>query len=236
MGVPGVHVNAVGDLSPRGLSQTGRREFLHLLRGHNLELTALGCPLRHGLDVAEAQEARIEHVRNVLSLSYDLGCRIALVQAGRVPEDAELPSARRMAEALLALGQHGDRTGSVLALQTGLDSGPVLRQFLERFDTGGLGVAFDPASLLLNGFDPYESAQALHGRIAYSLAKDARRASASRAGREVAVGHGDIDWMQLLSVLEEADYRGWVTLVQESGDNRLADITAGVAFLRRLGV
>src|SRR5205823_5879178 len=78
LGVSGVQVDAAGDLSPKVLSQTGRREFRHLLRGHNLELTALGCPLRHGLDVAQDQEARIEHVRKVLSLSFDLGPRIAV--------------------------------------------------------------------------------------------------------------------------------------------------------------
>jgi hypothetical protein len=36
LGVAGVQVDAVGDLAPNNLSQTGRREFLHLLRGHNL--------------------------------------------------------------------------------------------------------------------------------------------------------------------------------------------------------
>ena len=82
LGVGGVQVDAAGDLSANSLSQTGRREFRHLLRSHNLELTALGCPLRHGLDVARDQEARIEHVRKALSLSFDLGPRVVLVQAG----------------------------------------------------------------------------------------------------------------------------------------------------------
>src|SRR5436305_5699395 len=82
LGVSGVQVNAAGDLSPEALTQTGRREFRNLLRTHNLELTALGCPLRHGLDTPENQEARIDHVKKVLSLSFDLGPRIAVVQAG----------------------------------------------------------------------------------------------------------------------------------------------------------
>src|SRR5438445_7747519 len=72
LGVPGVQVDAAGDLSPRSLSLTGRREFRHLLRGHNLELSALGCPLRRGLDAAEDQQPRLEHVREVLALSFDL--------------------------------------------------------------------------------------------------------------------------------------------------------------------
>jgi sugar phosphate isomerase/epimerase len=233
MGAAGVQVDAVGDLSPNNLSQTGRREFRHLLRTHNLEMTALGCPLRHGLDVAENQEGRIDHVRKVLSLSFDLDARMAIVQAGRIPEDPADPSATLFREALLALGQYGDRTGTVLAMETGLESGEVLARFLAQFDTGGLGANYDPANLLMNGFDPYESARALHGRIVHCHAKDARRASASRSAQEVPLGHGDIDWMRLLGVLEEIDYRGWLTIEQETGEHRLADIQAGVGFLRR---
>src|SRR5262249_54104770 len=82
LGVTGVQVDAVGDLSPKTLSQTGRREFRHLLRAHNLELTALACPLRHGLDTADGQEARIEHIQQVLSQSFDLGPRIVIAEVG----------------------------------------------------------------------------------------------------------------------------------------------------------
>src|SRR5947209_10396133 len=111
MGVAGVQVDAAGDLAPQNLSQTGRREFRHLLRAHNLELTALGCPLRHGLDTAENQDGRIEHVRKVLTLSFDLGPRVAIVQAGRVPAEDENPARTTlMTESLTVLGQHGDRT------------------------------------------------------------------------------------------------------------------------------
>lgn len=236
LGVTGIQVDAVGDLSPHNLSRTGRREFQHLLRAHSLELTALGCPLRHGLDQAENQEARIDHVRQVLSLSFDLGPRVAIVQAGRIPADAQAPQAALLSEALLALGQYGDRVGATLALETGLESGQVLRDFLSRFDTGGLGINFDPANLLMHDFDPLESARALRGRIVQVQAKDARQASPSRAAQEVPLGHGDIDWMAFLAVLEEIEYRGWITVAREGGTDPRGDVAAGVAFLRRLGL
>ncbi|HZY88946.1 MAG TPA: sugar phosphate isomerase/epimerase, partial [Gemmataceae bacterium] len=73
LGVPGVQADAAGDLAPNTLSQSGRREFLHLLRAHNLELAALGCPLRRGLDVAEDQQPRLDRVKAVMSLSFELG-------------------------------------------------------------------------------------------------------------------------------------------------------------------
>jgi sugar phosphate isomerase/epimerase len=234
LGVTGVQVDTAGELSPNKLSGTGRREFRHLLRAHNLELTALGCPLRRGLDVAEDQQPRIEHVRKVLALSFDLGPRVVVVQAGRVPEESDSPRARLLTEALHALGLYGDRVGAVLALEAGLESGAELAAFLGRFDTGGLGVNLNPANLLIHGFDPYESARALRDRIAHAHAKDARAASPSRAAQEVPLGHGDIDWMKYLAVLEEIEYRGWLTIERETGENRLSDVANGVAFLRRL--
>ncbi|MGH7172650.1 MAG: sugar phosphate isomerase/epimerase family protein [Gemmataceae bacterium] len=233
LGVRGVQADAAGELSPHTLSQTGRSAFRHLLGSHNLELTALGCPLRRGLDNPEDQQQRIEHTETVLGLSLDLGARIAVVQAGSVPGKPDDPRAAVLTEALQVLGRHGDRIGAVLALDTGLESGAVLGAFLDRFDTGGLGVNLDPANLLMGGFDPYECARALRGRVVHSNAKDARVSGASRAAQEVPLGHGDIDWMRYLAVLEEIEYRGWLTVERMGGDSRVADVAAGVGFLAR---
>src|SRR5690242_19337702 len=212
LGVKGVQADAAGELSPRALSRTGRSAFRHLLGSHNLELTALGCPLRRGLDSPEDQQQRIDHTRAVLGLSLELGARIAIVQAGRVPEKADDPRAALLTEALGVLGRHGDRIGAVLALETGLESGAVLGAFLDRFDAGGLGVNLDPANLLMSGFDPYESARALRGRVVHSNAKDVRASGASRTAQEVPLGRGDIDWTRYLATLEEIEYRGWLTV------------------------
>ncbi len=233
LGVSGVQVDAVGDLAPGALSQTGRREFLHLLRGHNLELTALGCPLRRGLDQLENQEARIHRIQEAMTLSFDLGPRKVIIQPGRVPEDEQNPGLRVLAESLATLSRHGNRVGAVLALETGSEPGSTLARMLDRFDTGGLGINFDPANLLMNGFDVYESLAALSGRIVHCHAHDARQAGASRAAQEVPVGHGDIDWLQFLSEMEHHDYHGWIVVEQEGGDRRLEDLAAGVGLLKR---
>jgi sugar phosphate isomerase/epimerase len=234
LGVSGIQVDAVGELAPNTLSETGRREFRHVLQAHNLELTALGCPLRRGLDSTENQQPRLEHVQKVLSLSFDLGPRIVIVQAGTASGDPNEPRMTILRESLQAIARHGDRVGATLALETGLEDGSVLAAFLDRFDTGSLGVNLDPANLLLHGFDPYASVQALARRIVHTHAKDARQASASRAAEEVPLGHGDIDWMKYLAAFEEVEYRSWLTIERETGTNRLAEIAAGVAFLRRL--
>jgi L-ribulose-5-phosphate 3-epimerase len=234
LSVPGVQVDAAGELSPSELSQTGRRELRHLLQGHNLELTALGCPLPGGLDVAEDQQRRLDHVRKVLALSFDLGPRVAIVEAGAVPAEPDSPRSALLRESLLSVGQYGDRIGARLALQTGLESGAALALFLRGLDTGGLGANLAPANLLEHGFDPYDSTRALQGFILHTAARDLRGCSPSRAALEVRLGEGDIDWMKYMGVLEEVAYHGWLTVERETGDNRLSDVAEGVAFLRRL--
>ena len=140
-----------------------------------------------------------------------------------------------MTEALRDLGGHGDRTGTTLALETGLEAGSTLNSYLERIDSGALRVNLDPANLLLHGFSPFDSMRALRGRIVHVHAHDARHSSASRTAQEVPLGHGDIDWMMFLAVLEEIEYSGYLVVECEAGDNRVADVRNGVDFLRRLG-
>jgi L-ribulose-5-phosphate 3-epimerase len=234
LGVTGVVIDAAGDLAPGKLSQTGRRELRHLLRTYNLEFTALRCPLRRGLDEADNQEGRIDHVKEVLSLSYDLGPRVVVVQAGKVPEKDDSPRAGLMRDALAALGAHGDRIGARLALETGLESGEVLAAYLDRFDSGSLGVNLDPANLVMGGFNPYESTRALHQRIVHAHAKDARKAGANRTAQETVLGRGDIDWMFFAELLDEIGYHGWLMVQRETGASRRQDIATGVAFLRRV--
>jgi L-ribulose-5-phosphate 3-epimerase len=233
IGASGVQVDAAGDLRPDRLTATGRRELRHLLRSHNLEFAALNCPLRRGLDTAEDQQGRIDRVRQVLSLSFDLGPRVAVVQCPKLPDDPATPRALMLREGLTDLGRHADRVGATLALEIGLDPPEKVRDYLDSFDTGGLAVNYDPANLLTHGHDPAAGVAVLGRRIVHTHARDARLATVSRTAAEVPVGAGDIDWMVYLAALEAVEYRGFLTVERESGSDRARDVAAGVAFLRR---
>jgi len=236
MGAAGVQVDALGDLAPQKLTDTGRRELRNLLRSHGVQLTALGCPLRRGLDVPEDLQPRIDRIREVMALSFDLGARVVIIEAGRVPDKDDDPRMNLMRESLDALGRHGDRIGCTVALETGLESGPTLKSFLERFDTGGLGVNYDPANLLTHNYDPMEALRVLRGHIVHAHAKDARESTSSRSAQEVPLGHGDLDWMTLMVTLATSEYDGWLVVERESGDNRVTDVSNGLDILRRFNI
>jgi L-ribulose-5-phosphate 3-epimerase len=235
LGVLGVELDAAGELSPRHLSETGRRELKHLLRSHNLELASLGCPLRHGLDAADNQEGRIDHVRQVMTLAFDLGPRQVMVHAGKIIEDEQDPRRLRLNEGLTALAGHGDRIGVTLALAGGVDSPDLLEKCLAHFDSGSLAVDHDPAGLLMNGHDPFGAATLLARRIVSVRIRDARTAMSGRTVQEVPLGHGDLDWMRVLASLEEIGYRGWGVIERNGGTNPGGEIAAGVGLLRRIG-
>jgi sugar phosphate isomerase/epimerase len=236
MGSAGVQVDAVGDLAPAALGETGRREFRTLLRSFNQELAALNVPLRNGLDIDENLQPRLEHVRKVMQLAFDLGARKVVVPCPKLPTDVAAPRAHTLRESLLALGPFGDRIGSVLALEIGYDASEKVKTYLADFDTGSLKVTYDPANMLLHGHDPVASLSPLKDLLAHLHARDARSASLSRGLHEVAVGAGDVDWMAFTATLQVLEFDGFLTVEREQGENKLADVINGVKFLRRFAL
>ena len=233
MKADGIQADAVGDLTPDKLGETGRREFRNLLRSFNQELAALAVPLRHGLDSAEHLQPRLDHVRKVMQLTFDLGARVVAVPCPKIPDDPNSSRGRTMREALVSLGAHGDRIGVALGLEIGFDPAEKVSQYLASIDTGSLKVTFDPANLLMHGHDPVANLAPLKPYLAHVYARDARSAGVSRGHEEVSLGAGDVDWMTLVATLQVFDFGGFLTVKREQGDQRLLDVAAGVKFLRR---
>lgn len=231
LGATGIELEASGELLPQNLTQTGRREITHLLRSHDLAVSALVCPLRRGLDDSENLEPRLEQIRLTMALAFELGPRLVIIQAGQIREEEADPRTEMMKQSLEALGKHGDRTGVMLALDTGLDAPETLVAYLNRLDVGSLGVNYNPANLVISGHNAYDAVRTFHRRLVHAHAQDARRISPSKLAT-VPLGHGDIDWMQLLANFEEIEYRGYLTVL---GDDR-AELAAGFSFLKRFVV
>jgi L-ribulose-5-phosphate 3-epimerase len=236
LGVGGIQVDAVGDLSPERLTETGRRELRNLLKTFDQSVTALNLPLRRGLDNPENLQPRLEYMRAVMNLAFDLGSRTVIAPCPKLPGEGEAVRANLLRESLLDLGRHGDRVGAVVALEIGLDSPEAVRDYLDAFDVGSLKVNYDPSNLLINGFDPVKGIPPLHRRIAHVQARDARKSSVSRGAQEVALGAGDVDWLAFMATLAANEYRGWVVVKREMSEDKLKDVERAVGFLRRVMV
>jgi sugar phosphate isomerase/epimerase len=232
MGVAGVQLDATADLNPKKLSATGRREIVQLLRSHGLQLTALYCPLRHGLDHAPNLEARLAHLQLAMAMSCDLGARLVIVDFYGIPQNEDDQCMATLREALIALGNHADRIGATLALQTGSEPGVRFASFLGSLPANSLRVNFDPANFLIHGFDPAQQISLLKNLIVHVHAHDAKKGSSGKLTGSLAVGAGDVDWFAVVGNLAAIEYRGWLVVKAKDRD-RLA-IETGVSVLKRL--
>lgn len=235
-GVQSLVFDAVGQLSPDQLGETGQREVRHLVRANNLTLAAIRCPLRRGLEELDGLETRLARLKKAMELAYHLGPRLMLLGIGTIPEKDDDPVRQRLRTSLSDLARHGDRIGCRIALDAGLEPPEVMRDFLRTFDSGSLGVSVDPATLLMEKLPVEGTVRTLGGLVLHTYARDAVPRRLDRPAREAPLGQGDIDWFSWLGVLEEVGYTGPLTIRQATFDQPLQEATRAVQFLRRLGV
>ena len=171
-----------------------------------------------------------------MQLAFDLGARRVVLPCPKLPDEQSNPRAQLMRESLATLGGSGDRIGCLIALEVGFDPAEKLKEYLASFDTGSLKVTYDPANFLLHGHDPLANLTPLKDLLAHVHARDARSAGLSRGLQEVPVGAGDIDWMALTATLQVLEFDGFLAVEREQGDNKLADVTSGVQFLKRFAL
>ena len=63
-GAKGVVLDAIGDLAPDRLTETGRRELRHLLRSVEMSLVALSLPTKRPFDTIDQLDDRLKPIRH----------------------------------------------------------------------------------------------------------------------------------------------------------------------------
>jgi len=234
LGAVAVEIDARSELRPQDLSHTGVRQVRKMLDDLDLRISAISFRTRRGYHVADDLEARIDATKRAMRLAYDLGTHVVVNHIGRVPPQGDATATATMVEALAELGRYGQKTGALLAAETGTESGEDLAKLLARLPPGGIGVDFNPAKLVINGHGPREAIRALAPHVLHVHATDATRDLAARRGVEVALGQGSSEFPEILGVLEEHQYRGFITVTRNESDAPLDDVRQALEFLRNL--
>lgn len=225
-GARGVVLDAIGEIAPQRLGETGRRELRHLLRTTELALVALGLPTRRAFDTTDQLDDRILRADRAFALAYELGTNLVLVRAGAVPPEEEPARLEVFRTALTSLAQRADHRGVRLAIETGTEPGQHLAAFLNALDQPVLAASIDPSSLLRNGLDPVLAVRELGARVAHAYAADATgRAAALANPRGFGYPAGALDWEEYLGALEEIGYRGFLTVWPAPGADAAAEFT-----------
>lgn len=214
LGARGVVLDAIGDLAPQRLGETGRRELRHILRTVELSLIALSLPTRRPFDTTDQLDERIRRADGAFALAYELGTNLVLARVGPVPPEEAEERRAVFKNALDSLGRRADHRGVRLAIET--ESGPcqTLRSLLDSLGLVSLAASLDPASLLRAGIDPANAARELASWVAHSYAgADPGPASGtSLHPRGFGFAPGVLDWEGYLGALEEIGYSGFLTV------------------------
>jgi sugar phosphate isomerase/epimerase len=234
MGAEAVEIDGRNDVRADELTRTGVRQLRKMTNDLNLQVSAVSFHTRRGYSTSDDLDRRIEATKQALQLTYDLGARVLVNHIGRVPAEGDTAGWNTLMEALTDLGRHGQRVGAMLAAETAADSGADLARVIAALPPATLGIDFNPALLLINGQSPSEAIQALAPHVLHVHATDGTRDLAQGRGFEVPLGRGSVDWMEILSRLEEQQYRGYFTLERRHSDDPIFEVGEAVKYLKSL--
>jgi sugar phosphate isomerase/epimerase len=236
LGARGVILDAIGDLAPHRLGETGRRELRHLLRTVELALVALSLPTRRSFDTTDQLDDRIRRAEAAFAMAYELGTSVVLVRAGKIPSTVDAVPHEAFSHALRELGLRADHRGVRLALETGSEPAAELKTFLEGLSLPYLAVSVDPASCLQMGIDPVGCVRGLAERVVHAYAGDATHPSKAAAPNPRGLGFppGALDWEEYLGALEEIGYQGYLTVWPAQGRAAAAEFEAVSNRLKQL--
>lgn len=131
---------------------------------------------------------------------------------------------------MVEIGGLADRVSIAVALGTGLASFDSLLYALEQARCPWFGIDFDPAAIVGEGREVGAALAGCGQNLKHVRGRDAVRGERGKS-KEVVIGHGGANWSQLLTLLDEAGYSGWITVDPiELADRR----GAAVAGLKQL--
>ena len=238
-GADGVRLDLRSELRAADLSATARRELRHRLREHGLAAGPAVFPTRGALHASDRLDERVAGVTAALQLAADLGCDTLTLRPFAPPavgqsgdgEGDDGGEAALLVEVLSDVARAGQHVG-VIPCVTPAGNPRRWAETVAAVSTGPVGVNLDPAAVLRAGGDPAAAARATAGLIRTVTARDALADGAG--GREVPVGRGEVDWEELLALLDEANFRGWTTCDRTEGPDRFAEASRAVGYLRKV--
>ena len=201
IGAQGVEINGRTELRASELSRTGVRHLKKILSDLNLEVSAIHFPTRRGYGDSEDLDRRIEATKAAMSMAYQLGCRVVTNRIGSVPEEASSENWQTMLQALTDLGQFSHKSGAWLAAQTASEDGHRLKELLGSLPPMSIGIDYDPAAMIINGYSAVDSLKPLASSVMNFRARDAVRDLAIGRGVEVQLGRGSVDFSEYAGVV-----------------------------------
>lgn len=234
LGAAGLQFDLRHELRPAELSETGRQQLRHDLEIEGISIASFSFPMRRSLYDPEHIDARVSGLKQALGFAYQLRVPIVVARIGAIPADSQSREYHLLVEVLNDVARHSNRVGATLAITPTRDTPDGLRTLLAQIQEGPLGLNFDPAAFAMSGQDAVAAYRQLHAQVLHITARDGVR-DIDGDGREVPLGTGDVDWPELLALINEADYRNWITVDRTHSATPLVDAERALMYLKNVG-
>lgn len=136
--------------------------------------------------------------------------------------------------AMAELGRLADRYNVTIAFRSDLSSFAAVERALAAARCPWFGLDLDPVAILRDAWEVDEIFSRLGPLIQHVRGRDAV-CGADRRTKPMSIGRGDTKWDRLLSNLDGATFRGWITLDPMELPDRAAAATAGLKYLKLHG-
>ena len=234
LGANAVEIDARNHIRPSEMSRTAVRHLKKKLDDLSLSISAITFQTRRGYGDPSYIQRRVDATKETLKMAYDLGCNVVVNQVGKISPEPDSDERNLMLATLADLGQTSQRVGAFLAARTGTEDGETLYQLIKALPAGSIVVDFDPGNLIINGFSAAEAAKKLSEFVYHVHARDGVQDLAQGRGVEVELGRGSADFPNLLGILEESQYRGFLTIQRDSAAQPIVEVGQAVEFLRNI--
>ena len=253
LGIQGIQAYLIdGEISVENLNSEKIAEVKKILSGNNIELAAVCGDAFFPTDfmIKEENPKRIERTKQIMQKTQELGGKIITSHAGVIPEDDRIERYKVMQEAFGKLSVIAEGLGVYFAIETGMETAPVLKKFLDSLGSKNIKVNLDPANfVMVTRQDPVEAVHLLKDYIVSTHAKDGKCLRYEGAEKiynfaehgpinwdecfvETPLGEGDVDWDAYIKALKDIGFDGYLTIEREVGEDPTADIKLAAALLR----
>lgn len=233
IGLSGIQFSSLLDeVDVEQIDEKQASEIVKLFADHGLEISSV-CGDIGGFSIEDEAEAknRVERTKKIMDVANLIGTKIVQSHIGHVPNDLSGKSVAVLSKSLEEIGEYGKKVGVLFASETGPESGATLKNFLDQLAAPNIMVNFDPANLVMSGFDQIAAVYDLQKYIVHTHAKDGLPQPDEQGHLERPLGEGGVDFPRYIKAMDEIGYKGYFVIEREVGDNPTEDIANAKRFL-----
>ena len=190
-----------------------------------------------GLVPPGTRAARIQALKQTSDFAKRLGIPRVQTHCGFLPENPRDPLYQPTVQAIREVAIHCAGNGQDFLMETGQETPTTMSRAIMDVNQPNLGVGLDTANLILYGkANPVDAVDMIGSHVRSVHAKDGLwPTDPMKLGKEVLIGTGRVDFLQVFSKLQKLGYQGAITIEREtSGPQQMEDVKHEKLYLERV--